>query len=108
MADSIQIPCNGTIADYQHYIRAVLTKRGFINQSVDTRFTLLVEEVGELAKSLRKMNNEKVDINSRITNVHEELADVLFVLISIANKLDIDLSEAFVNKEELNNLKVWI
>ena len=107
MTESIQIPRNGTISDYQAYIRAVLTKRGFISQNIDTRFTLLVEEVGELAKSIRKLNNEKIDVNSRTADVHEELVDVLFVLISIANKLDINLSEAFIRKEEINNLKVW-
>jgi len=108
MTESAQIPKNGTISDYQTYIRDVLTKRGFISQNVDTRFTLLVEEVGELAKSIRKLNKEKIDVNSRTTDVHEEIADVFFVLVSIANKLDIDLSEAFIRKEQLNNLKIWV
>ncbi len=108
MENFVEIPNNGTLSEYQVYIREILTKRGFIEQNVSTRFTLLVEEVGELAKSLRKINNEKISTDSKIINVQEEIADVFFVLLSIANKLDIDISCAFLKKEEKNNSRVWV
>lgn len=96
------------LVEYQQYIKEVLTKRGFIGQDVNTRFGLLVEEVGELAKALRKYNGEKIDINSEKNNLSDELADVLFVLLSIANNLNIDMRAAFICKEEKNNNRTWV
>ncbi len=108
MKNCIEIPENGRLTQYQEYIKNILTERGFIEQDVNTRLALLVEEVGELAKSIRKFNNEKIDINSKIGNVDEEIADVFFVLISIANKIGINISEAFVKNENKNNSRVWV
>ncbi len=48
---------------------------------------VLFEEVGELAEAVRK--NEGVE---------EELIDVLFVIISLANLFDIDLEKGLVEK----------
>lgn len=102
-----KIPVSGTLQEYQVYIHDALEKRGFLQQDVNTRLTLLVEEIGELAKAIRKFNNEKIDVNSKVTNLSEELADVFFVLLSIANKCDINIAEAFIDKEEKNNNRVW-
>ncbi|MEM0379766.1 MAG: MazG nucleotide pyrophosphohydrolase domain-containing protein [Desulfurococcaceae archaeon] len=52
-------------------------------------FTWFIEEVGELADSIIKMNRN---------NIEEELADVFAWLLSIANLLNIDLSEVFKKK----------
>jgi NTP pyrophosphatase (non-canonical NTP hydrolase) len=49
----------------------------------------LVEEVGELAKAIRKKDPE---------NMSEELADILAWLASLANILDIDLEEVALKK----------
>ena len=51
--------------------------------------SVLVEEVGELAEALRKR-----DRNMAL----EELADVLFMTLSIANQLDVDLEGKLVEK----------
>ncbi len=101
------IPDNGSIREYQHYITDVLTQRGFIHQDVNTRFVLLAEEMGELAKALRKSNKERTCEGSSEFALREELADVFFVLLSIANKCDVDLSDAFAEKEEKNFKRVW-
>jgi len=68
---------------------------------------LLGEEVGELFKGIRKAENMKLDINSSVRNVSEELADVLIYLLSISNRYHIDLEEAFRKKEEKNKLREW-
>ncbi len=52
-------------------------------------FTWFVEEVGELAEALISNDRERSE---------EEIADVLAWLASIANLLNIDLSEAFKKK----------
>lgn len=52
-------------------------------------FTWFIEEVGELADAIIKMNRDSLE---------EELADVFAWLLSIANLLNIDLEEAFKKK----------
>jgi NTP pyrophosphatase (non-canonical NTP hydrolase) len=68
---------------------------------------MLGEEVGELFKAVRKAEKIKLDHNSKITSVSEELADVLIFLCSIANKFEIDLEKAFREKEEINKTRSW-
>lgn len=56
----------------------------------------LTEEVGELAREINHVHGEKKKKNEEADKaIEEELGDVLFVIISLANSLDIDLSEAF-------------
>lgn len=56
----------------------------------------LTEEVGELAREVNHQYGEKQKKESEEEKrVEEELGDVLFVLISTANSLDIDLSDSF-------------
>lgn len=65
-----------------------------------TNTVLLMEEVGELSRYIARVYGEQsfkesektLDINSCIK---EEMADVLFVLICLANQMNIDLDEAF-------------
>lgn len=96
-----------TLADLQAYVVELEKERGFTGQSAIQRSLLLGEEVGELFKAIRKTEQLGVDQNSRIGSVEEELADVLIVALSIANRYDIDLEKAFREKEEVNKKRVW-
>ena len=40
--------------------------------------------------------------------VKEEIADMLIYLCAIANRLDIDIEQAFREKEEVNKKREWI
>lgn len=56
----------------------------------------LTEEVGELARELNASHGDKPKKPSApATTVGSELADILFVLVCIANSLDVDLDEEF-------------
>jgi len=56
----------------------------------------MTEEVGELAREINHYHGEKQKKESeKEKEISEEFADVLFVLITLANSLDVDLSEAF-------------
>ncbi len=56
----------------------------------------LVEEVGELAREINDQHGEKPKKDSEPdADIGMEMADVLFVLVCIANSLDVDLTEAF-------------
>jgi NTP pyrophosphatase (non-canonical NTP hydrolase) len=68
---------------------------------------LLGEEIGELFKAVRKSENIKIDHNSKFSPVSHELADILIYLCEIANRFNINLEEAFREKEEINKKRVW-
>ncbi len=96
-----------TMRDYQKLIKKLAIKRGFDKETVSQKFMLLLEETGEFAKAARKVSGITVDNNSRKHVVEEEAADILFVLMDICNSLEIDLADAFKNKEKLNNTRKW-
>ena len=61
-----------------------------------TNLAQLMEEVGELARIFSRTYGEQSVKNSdQAYNLADELADILFVLICIANQTGIDLTEAF-------------
>jgi|SRR3989344_387594 len=96
-----------TIPQYQALIKRLIVDRGFDKETVPEVFTLLVEEVGELAKAIRKTNGQKIDKTRRQKDVEEELADVFWLLIDLCNRLDVDLAHAFANKEKINANRQW-
>lgn len=66
-----------------------------------TNMALLTEEVGEVARIISREYGEqsfKKDENSKV--LADELADVLFVLICIANQTGVDLTDAFLKTIE--------
>ena len=63
----------------------------------------LVEEVGELAEVIRKNQRYQGDDNKTIKGtIEEELYDVLYYAIALANVFDVDLEECCRLKEEIN------
>lgn len=105
--DNINI--NSSLMDLQHYIHNVVNERGFDDETSQDIMLLMVEEVGELAKSIRKSVGLKIDKNKigNYTNVKEELADVLIYLLDLANSFDINIYDAFIEKERENNKRFW-
>ena len=62
-----------------------------------TNTAILTEEVGEVARIMARRYGEQSEKESdKNKDLGEEMADVLFVLICLANQTGIDLSEAFV------------
>jgi len=96
-----------TLADIQAYIAAVVAFRGFDKEDVQDKFIMLTEEIGELAKALRKTNGVRMATDSAATNVAEEAADVLWMLVCVCNILGIDLEAALRSKEEKNKQREW-
>lgn len=98
---------NLTLEQYQELIQKLAIDRGFDEETVPEVFTLLVEEVGELAKAIRKQNGQKVDLAKKQHAVEEELADVFWLLLDLSNRLNIDLGKAFEAKEKVNSTRTW-
>lgn len=101
---------NSTLSDIQNYIEKILQLRGLSNQTVRDKLLLLTEEVGELTKAVRKnLSGASIDPD-RINNydsVESEIADVLIVLISVANVLKIDVFKSLKDKEKVNINRKW-
>lgn len=96
-----------TLKNLQVYVNELEHERGFIEQDVLQKCLLLGEELGELFKAIRKSENIRTDQNSTTFHVGEELADILIYLCAIANRYDIDLEDAFREKEEINKKRIW-
>ncbi len=89
--------------EYQDLVQRLCTERDFDNDSVEESYLLLVEEIGELAKAIRQ-NHSRLQNgqHSDTYNIEDELADVFWLLLAVANKLGVDLETAFQNKELKN------
>ncbi|MBU1615937.1 pyrophosphohydrolase [bacterium] len=99
---------NPTLKDLQKYVRELEIERGFEKEDVLQKCLLLGEEIGELFKSIRKRNKvTKVDHNSKSGLIDEELADIIILICTIANRFDIDLEQAFREKEKMNKNRAW-
>lgn len=60
-----------------------------------TNTAILMEEVGEVARIMsRKFGEQSFKKSDEEVNLADEMADVLFVLICLANQTGIDLTEA--------------
>ena len=71
-----------------------------------TNMALLMEEVGELARIMaRKYGEQTAKPTDNAENMADEMADVLFVLICLANQTGVDLTTAFENNLEKKNLR---
>ncbi|MBR3884322.1 MAG: nucleotide pyrophosphohydrolase [Bacteroidaceae bacterium] len=60
-----------------------------------TNMAILTEEVGEVARIMARKYGEQSFKDGEKSELGDEIADVLWVLICIANQTGIDLTEAF-------------
>jgi len=97
---------NPTLKDFQQYILDLENERG-LSADIFHYCLMMGEEIGELFKAIRKSENHKVDRNSKIGSIDEELTDVFIFLCGIANHYGVDLEKAFREKEEINQKRVW-
>lgn len=101
------LPKEPKLKDLQEYVRLMAEYRGFDRDSVQDRFILLTEEVGELAKAVRSYSGVKLADGAKQTELEDELADVLIVLLGVSNLLQVDLEKALRAKEEKNKKRTW-
>lgn len=60
-----------------------------------TNMAVLTEEVGELARVMARRYGDQSFKPGEKDNLSDEMADVLWVLICLANQTGVDLTEAF-------------
>lgn len=83
------------IKQAQEAVDAWIKKFGVRYFSELTNTAMLMEEVGEVARIMARRYGEQSEKESdKNKDLGEELADVLFVLICLANQTGVDLEEA--------------
>lgn len=71
-----------------------------------TNMTILTEEVGELARLMaRKYGDQSFKNNEDEKKIPDELADILWVVVCLANQMDINLEEAIQKNLEKKNVR---
>jgi NTP pyrophosphatase (non-canonical NTP hydrolase) len=71
-----------------------------------TNMAQLTEEVGEVARIIARRYGEQSEKESdKNKDLGEELADVVFVVLCLANQTGIDLQEAFDKKMDLKSVR---
>ena len=81
-----------------------------------TNMTILTEEVGELVRVMARKYGDQSFKEGEKDNLDEEIADILWVLLCIANQTGVDITKAFReslekktkrdNKRHINNPKL--
>ena len=73
-----------------------------------TNMAQLTEEVGEVARIIARRYGEQSEKESdKNKDLGEELADVIFVVLCLANQTGVDLQKAFGKKLELKTVSGW-
>ncbi|NVK49315.1 MAG: nucleotide pyrophosphohydrolase [Cyclobacteriaceae bacterium] len=71
-----------------------------------TNMTILMEEVGELARIMaRTYGEQSFKESDKGKNLGDEMADVLWVLICLANQTGVDLTEALRRNFDKKNIR---
>lgn len=96
-----------SLSELQEYYKQKAKERGFDKESPRDTLLLMTEELGELARAIRKYSGIKTDDKSKIYAMEEELADIQIYLLHLSNTLGLNLEEAFWKKEDENNKRVW-
>ncbi len=61
-----------------------------------TNMTILTEEVGELARVMARTYGEQSTKPGEQLNLSDEMADILWVLVCLANQTGVNLEEAII------------
>jgi NTP pyrophosphatase (non-canonical NTP hydrolase) len=95
-----------TIREAQKIIDQWINSTGvrYFNELTNT--ALLMEEVGEVARIIaRQYGEQSFKENEKDKNLADEFADVLFVLMCLANQTGVDLTDALQKNLEKKNTR---
>ena len=93
-----------TIANAQQQVDQRIKTVGVRYFSELTNMVILTEEVGELARLMaRKYGDQSFKESDKGKDLGDEMADVLWVLICLANQTGVDLTDALQKNFEKKN-----
>ena len=95
-----------TIKQAQQQVDAWIQTTGVRYFNELTNLGILMEEVGELSRLMvRKYGEQSYKESDKQTALPDEMADVLWVLICLANQTGVDLTDALQKNFEKKNLR---
>ena len=95
-----------TLRQIQDEVDQWIKTKGVRYLSELTNMAVLTEEVGEVARIIaRRYGDQSEKESDKNKELADELADVLWVLVCLANQTGIDLTEAFQKNLEKKNLR---
>jgi NTP pyrophosphatase (non-canonical NTP hydrolase) len=95
-----------TIQNAQQVVDQWIKRVGVRYFSELTNMAILTEEVGELARIMaRQYGDQSFKESDKNRNLADEMADVLWVLICLANQTGIDLTDALQKNFEKKNIR---
>ena len=89
-----------TLEEAQHQVDCWIKKYGVHYFSELTNMAVLTEEVGELARVMSRKYGDQSFKEGEKDNIEDEIADVLWVLLCIANQTGVNVTEAFARNLE--------
>lgn len=84
-----------TLKEAQELVDQWIKQYGVRYFSELTNMAVLTEEVGELARVMARKYGDQSFKSGEKDNLEEEIADILWVLLCIANQTGTDLTQAF-------------
>ncbi len=95
-----------TIEEAQHTVDNWIKTTGIRYFNELTNTAILMEEVGEVARIMsRKYGEQSFKKSDEAVDLADEMADVLFVLICLANQTGIDLNAALVKNLQKKTIR---
>ncbi|WP_143960126.1 nucleotide pyrophosphohydrolase [Litoribacter populi] len=95
-----------TIEEAQQLVDKWITTVGVRYFNELTNMAILTEEVGELARIIaRRYGEQSFKESDKDRNMEDEMADVLWVLICLANQTGVDLTKALEKNFEKKNIR---
>lgn len=89
-----------TLDEAQKTVDDWIKKYGVRYFSELTNMAVLTEEVGELARVMSRKYGDQSFKEGEIYDLADEMADVLWVLLCLANQTGVNLTEAFMKNIE--------
>lgn len=90
------------ISEFQQYVSNFSKEKGFADTTIEERTMYLMAELGELTEAVLRRNDDNIK-----REIGLEMFDVIWNVCDLANKLEINLEEAFQEKMEINRDREW-
>ena len=107
-----------TLPVLQRHVADLCRHYGWDKKEDEKAFLLFIEEVGELAKAIRKVTGLAEEVNNpdkpiisaeaRQQNLAEEFGDVLGYFMELANRFGVDLESAYCAKIAEATQREWL
>lgn len=97
-----------SLALYQEYAAHAEKVHGWDADTLTDKAVRLAEETGELCRAIRRLSVDRDETDRSAVDASREIADAFNVLLTIANRLGVDVGEAFAAKHRSNGARRWV